>query len=108
MKEAVSTELTELTKLQFLTNWILYIKPSPLRLSFFSPSPLSSLLSLSLNLILSSATLFTSLSFFYPSSFPPSLYYLGMKFSISEMIGITNDTKMIKKVPLFPIIYCGL
>ncbi len=96
-KTPVLTELNESTRLQLPTDWTLYTKPSSLRPSCFPPSPPPSPLSLSSNVILSSATPLTSLFSFRPSSPPLSLHYPSVESCTLEMTSITNETKMTKQ-----------
>ena len=110
-KTPVLTELNESTGLQLPTDWTLCTKPSPLRPSYFPPSPPPSPLSLSSNLTLSSATPLTSQFSFRPNSPPPSLNYPSVESCTSEMTSITNETKMTKQctptpdsIPLAPVV----
>lgn len=93
-KISILTELNKLTRLRLLTDWILCMKSSPLRLSYFPLSPLLSPLSLSSNLTLSSTTTLISLFFFRPCSPPLSLHYPSVKSYTSEMTSIIYETKM--------------
>ena len=95
-KTPVLTELNESIGLRLPTDWTLYTKPSPLRLSYLPLSPPPFPLSLFSNLTLASATPLTSQFSFQPNSPPPSLNYPSVKSSTSEMTSITNETKMTK------------
>ena len=111
-KKPVPNKLTEPTGLQLPTDWTPCTKPSPLKPSFFPPSPPPSPLSLSPHIVPLPSTLPTvssSLSQTHSSSL--FLHCPSTELFVSEMTDITEDKKTTEEgtstpgsIPLAPVI----